>query len=147
MVGGNVQTILAFDFGLRSIGVAVGHTLTGSARGIGVVQRRSGVVQWDKVDHLVAHWGPNALVVGLSLHMDGSPQSFHPQLKHFFSTLESRYSLPVFWADERLSTVEARDYLFAQGGKKALSKENIDAESARIILEQWLSEYAHHHGG
>ena len=133
MVDGAVQTVLAFDFGLRSIGVAIGHTLTGSARGIGVVQRRSGVVQWDKIDHLVAHWG--CTLVGLSLHMDGSPQSFHTT-KALFSTLESRYSLPFgrMSAYQRLRRV----IICLLRVVKALSKENMNAESARIILEQWL---------
>ena len=130
--------VLGIDFGLKFIGVAVGHTLTASARGLGIVSVRKGVVDWAALDRYVAEWGPGAIVVGLPLHMDGSTQAFHPQLVHFKNTLESRYSIPVHWQDERLTTVEAKAQLFADGGAKHLTKERIDAKSAEIILKQWL---------
>jgi putative Holliday junction resolvase len=130
--------VLGFDFGLKSIGVAIGHTLTASARGIGVVAVRKGLVDWEVIDRHIAEWGPDACVVGLSLHMDGAFQSFHPQLVHFKKSLESRYAIPVYWQDERLTTVEAKAQLFEAGGAKKLTKARIDAKSAEIILKQWL---------
>jgi len=130
--------VLGFDFGLKSIGVAVGHTLTGSARGLGAVSVRQGVVAWQSVDRYIADWGPDACVLGLPLHMDGSVQSFHPQLVHFKKTLEGRYNIPVYWQDERLTTVEAKAQIFESGGAKKLTKARIDAKSAEIILRQWL---------
>ena len=136
-----IQTVLAFDFGLRSTGVAVGNTITGVATPLTTVARKKGEMVWSQIDVLVAQWGPHACVVGLSLNMDGSVQSFHPQLKGFFHQLERRYNIPVFWSDERLSTVRAKEHLFEKGGKKALTKAHIDAESACIILEQWLWTY------
>ena len=75
-----IQTVLAFDFGLRSTGVAVGNTITGVATPLTTVARKNGEMVWSQIDVLVDQWGPQACVVGLSLNMDGSVQSFYPQL-------------------------------------------------------------------
>ena len=136
----NHCSFICFDFGLKYIGVAVGSSLTCSATPLGSVQVKSGEVDWSKVDFFVKEWLPNAFVVGLPLHIDGSPQSFHPQLIHFKKALAARYNKDVFWADERLTTVAAKEELFEAGGRKNLTKEKIDATSAKIILEQWLFE-------
>lgn len=130
--------VLGFDFGLKSIGVAVGHTLVASARGLGAITVRQGSVDWEAVDRYVSEWAPDACVLGLPLHIDGSLQSFHPQLVHFKKTLESRYKIPVYWQDERLTTVEAKAQLFASGGVKKLTKALVDAKSAEVIVKQWL---------
>ena len=134
------DSFICFDFGLKSIGVAYGSSNTMSAKALGAIRVVSGVVAWQDIDSLVSDWAPDCFVVGLSLHMDGSKQSFHSQLVHFKKSLNKRYEKEVFWADERLTTVAAKEELFALGGKKRLTKKNIDATSAKIILEQWLFE-------
>ena len=134
------DSFICFDFGLKSIGVAYGSSNTMCAKAIGAVGVVGGVVAWGDIDTLVSEWSPDSFVVGLSLHMDGSRQSFHSQLVHFKKSLKKRYEKDVFWADERLTTVAAKEELFALGGRKKLTKKNIDATSAKIILEQWLFE-------
>ncbi len=138
MVPKDIVNLMAFDFGLKQMGVAVGQTITNTARPIDVVAVKAGNADWDKVDALVDDWGPDAFVLGLSLHMNGAKQSFHPQLEFFKKELSRRYKKEVFWSDERLTTVAAREQLFDDGGKRKLTKANIDAKSAEIILEQWL---------
>ena len=134
------KSFMCFDFGLKSIGVAYGSSFTLSSRPLGAVRVYSGEIRWEHIDSFVTEWSPDAFVVGLSLHMDGSKQSFNSQLVHFKKKLSERYEKEVYWADERLTTVAAKERIFAEGGKKKLTKENIDAVSAQIILEQWLYE-------
>lgn len=131
-------TVLGFDFGLKQIGVAVGQTVSNNATAIGVVAYRNNSADWAQIDFFVKKWCPNAFVVGMPLHMDGSEQSFQPQLKGFANSLEQRYQRKLYWVDERLTTVAAKEQLFEEGGKRMLTKANIDAKSAEIILQQWM---------
>lgn len=136
-----ITTVIGFDFGLKSIGVAVGQTVSCTASPVGAVKVVSGQVDFEAIDDLVAKWGADAFVLGLSLHMDGRLQKFHSQLVGFKKALQKRYGLEVFWSDERLSTVEAKEILYAEGGRKKLTKSNIDAMSAKVILEFWLHNH------
>jgi putative Holliday junction resolvase len=120
-------SFLAFDFGTRRIGVAVGNTLTGSARPL-----RTLVVgatpAFDAIAGLVAEWRPDALVVGVPLHPDGAAHDNTRRARRFARQLEGRLGLPVHEVDERYTTTEAR----AEGHA------DLDAASAAIILEQFL---------
>ena len=138
-----IVTVMSFDFGLKSIGVAVGQVITRTASPVGAVKVISGQVDFASIDDIVAKWGADAFVLGLPLHMDGRLQKFHSQLTQFKKALEARYDLEVFWEDERLSTVAAKEILYNNGGRKKLTKSNIDAMSAKVILEQWLEFHDH----
>ena len=100
-------TVLAFDYGDQYIGVAVGQTLTASAQALAVLHSRDGIPDWARIQHLLAEWQPCALVVGLPLTMDGHEQPVTQKAKRFGRQLEGRYNLPVYFADERLSSREA----------------------------------------
>ena len=130
---------MGIDFGLRHIGLAFGQTVSGTARALGSISVKKGKVDWEDFNKYIQIWEPDAFVLGLPLHMDGSKQHFHPQLVYFKKCLERQYGLQVFWSDEQLSTVEARDILYQDKGKRGLTKKNIDAVSACIILERWLA--------
>lgn len=134
----SIITVMGFDFGLKSIGVAVGQVITCTASPVGAIKVIAGQVDFVSIDVLVKEWGPDALVLGLSLHMDGRLQKLHSQFAEFKSSLEKRYGLEVFWVDERLSTIQAKEILYDDGGRKKLTKSNIDAMSAKVILERWL---------
>lgn len=132
-------TLLAFDFGTRSIGVAIGQQITHTARPLSALKAREGQPDWQLVKRLLHEWQPEAIVVGLPLNMDGSEQPLTDQSRKFARRLQGRFSLPVILHDERLSTAEARAALFAQGGYRALEKGRIDSASAVIILESYFS--------
>lgn len=134
------QTLLGFDFGLKHIGVAVGQTLTKTARPLTSLKAQIGQPNWQQVAELIQSWRPSALVVGIPLNMDGTTQPLTQFAQDFLRQLEERFHLPVYSVDERLSTVEARAQLFEQGGYKALSKEAIDSTAAQLILESWLNK-------
>jgi putative Holliday junction resolvase len=129
------RTLLGFDYGRLRTGVAVGQTLTGTASALVTLQARHNKPDWDGIDKLVREWQPDGLVVGVPVHMDGTEQEMTAAARKFGRQLKARYNLPVYEADERLSSAEAEQNL---GG--AQDKAAIDREAARLILQAWLDE-------
>ncbi|MEQ9918409.1 Holliday junction resolvase RuvX [Pectobacterium aroidearum] len=132
------RTILAFDFGTKSIGVAIGQEITGTARPLTSFKAQEGIPDWQKVEKLLSEWHPDLVVVGLPLNMDGTEQPLTARARKFANRLHGRFGVAIALHDERLSTVEARADLFERGGFKALDKGSVDAASAVIILESWF---------
>lgn len=125
---------MAFDYGQRRIGIAIGDQLTGSARGLTTV--RPGQPDTDStIDALVAEWRPDALVVGWPTRADGEPTALGPAIRAFGEELGQRHGLAVYWADERLSSHLGRERLRRSGKDPGL-----DAHAAAVILEGWLME-------
>jgi putative Holliday junction resolvase len=131
-------TILAFDYGLKSIGVAVGQQLTGSASTLKALKAQDGTPDWQQIENLLKEWQPAFVVVGLPLNMDGTEQPFTARVHKFVNRLHGRFGIKVITHDERLTTVESRADLFAQGGFKKLSKDAVDCWSAKLILESYF---------
>lgn len=135
------EVALAFDFGLRRIGVAVGNSLTGQARSLTTLHHQ-GNPDWDAIQHLVAEWHPTALVVGLPLLEDGGEQAITEHARQFMQDLRQRFALPVHATDERYSSIAAADRLRTQRAngtrKRRVRKGDTDAVAAQIILETWL---------
>jgi putative Holliday junction resolvase len=134
--------LLAFDFGTKRIGVAIGQRVTKMARPLLTLPAKKGTPSWDKVAHLVKHWKPQEFVVGIPLNMDGSEQPLTLAAREFAKELHARFKLPVHEVDERLTTVDARDRLFQQGGYKALQGGQVDSMAAQLILQAWLDMLA-----
>ncbi len=133
------KTIMAFDFGTRSIGSAIGQEITGTASPLKAFKANDGVPNWEQIEVQIKEWQPQLLVVGLPTDVRGKElKDITPRAKKFANRLHGRFGLPVELHDERLSTAEARSELFAMGGYKALSKGNIDCQSAVVILESWF---------
>ena len=131
---------LGFDFGYKRIGVAVGQQLTGSASPLPTLAAQGGVPNWELIQKLLHQWRPRALVVGLPTCIDGSEQYTTAASRGFARQLRKRFALPVHLVDERLSTVEARSNLFAEGGYRKIQKSQVDSIAACVILEQWLQQ-------
>lgn len=132
------QTLLSFDFGTKSIGVAIGQQLTGTARPLAALKANDGVPDWNKIEALLKEWQPDRVVVGLPLNMDGTEQPLTARARKFSNRLHGRFGVQVDLHDERLSTVEARAEIFERSGFRALSKGRVDSLSAVIILESWF---------
>ncbi|MFT5756702.1 MAG: putative Holliday junction resolvase [Alteromonadaceae bacterium] len=132
------RTIIGFDFGKKYIGVAVGQELTGSASPLGSVKANDGIPHWDNLAAYLKEWQPDFIVVGLPLNMDGSEQQLTLDAKKFGQRIEGRFGLKVEFQDERLTTADAKEQLFARGGYRNLKKDNIDAESAKLIIESYF---------
>ncbi|MBU6493163.1 Holliday junction resolvase RuvX [Pandoraea sp.] len=131
-------TLLAFDYGERRIGVAIGNTLLRQARPLTIIANLNRETRFAEVGALIRAWQPTALVVGLPTHPDGTPHAMTQQARRFGNQLNGRFNLPVTWVDERYSSVAASSAL-GPGHNGPL-----DAEAARIILQQYFDEHAPH---
>ncbi|MDR2012584.1 MAG: Holliday junction resolvase RuvX [Rhodanobacter sp.] len=131
--------ILAFDYGTRLIGIAIGHRLSGHARALTVLANGD----WARLDTLIADWQPECFVVGLPLARDGGEQPMTRAARAFAHMLERRYARVAHLVDERYSSAAAAQRFAEQRARgKARRKDaaNIDALAAQIILESWLAQ-------
>lgn len=133
-------TLIAFDFGTRSIGTAVGQRITGTARPLAALKAQEGTPDWNLIERLLKEWQPEAVIVGLPLNMDGTEQLLTAKARKFANRIHGRFGVKIILHDERLSTVEARAGLFEQGGFRALNKGKIDSASAVVILESFFEQ-------
>jgi putative Holliday junction resolvase len=133
------RVLLGFDFGTRHIGIAVGQEITATARPLTSVERRSNRPDWDAITALIEAWQPDGLVVGIPYHLDGTESPLTRLARRFGQQLHGRFGLPVFEADERLSSATAARE--AMGRRGAITKADLDPLAARIILEDWLGAH------
>jgi putative holliday junction resolvase len=126
----SARTILAFDFGLKRIGVAVGEPELGTAHPLPAVS------DFSKIEKLVEEWKPASLVVGLPTSAKGEPHAMTRQAEDFARRLERRFKLPVARVDERFTSVEAEHRL------RGVKKKAIDSVAAQLILEQYFDAAA-----
>ena len=131
------RTILAFDFGLRRIGVAVGEPETGTAHPLPGIAA-AGDARFAAIGTLVSQWRPVTLVVGLPLAANGSAHDMTRRAERFARQLHGRFRLPVELVDERFTSLEAEERL---SGRKA-GRLAVDSVAAQLILEQYLDERA-----
>lgn len=134
------STSIAFDYGTKSIGVAVGQMITGTASPLAAIKANDGIPNWQSIADVFAEWQPDNLLVGLPLNMDGTEQELTQRARKFANRLQGRFGLVVYTFDERLSTVDAKARLFELGGFKKLTKEKVDSVSACLIYESWVLE-------
>jgi len=128
------EVLLAFDYGEKRIGVAVGNSLLRQAQALLIVENRNRIYRFETIGKLIGEWRPNRLVVGLPVHPDGAPHAMTQLAKRFGNQLNGRFDLPVHWVDERYSSVAAAEFA------KEASWRGLDAEAARIILQQYFDE-------
>ena len=134
------HTILAFDFGTRWIGVAVGDTETRLANPLGMFEASSGRRRMAEIEALVREWQPQRLLVGLPLAQDGAEHDMTRRAKRFARQLEGRFRLPVDLADERLSSAAAEATLRETGHGARKHKHAVHALAAQVILQSHLDE-------
>tara|TARA_Y100000590_G_C15444424_1_gene910152 strand:- start:392 stop:817 length:426 start_codon:yes stop_codon:yes gene_type:complete len=134
------RVIIAFDFGLKHIGVAIGQEITNTAQTLYYFQAKNGKPDWNKLDLLIEEWRPKLFVVGNPLNMDGSKSEIKRQSDKFSNLISKRYNLPVKLVDERLTTKEAKERLESSKGKFMTVSTDIHQISAQIILESWFAE-------
>jgi putative Holliday junction resolvase len=132
------HTILAFDFGTRWVGVAVGDTETRIANPLGTFEAESGGRRMAEVATLVSEWRPERLLVGLPLASDGGEHEMTLRARRFARQLEVRFRLPVVLSDERLSSASARESLRENGRGGREHKHETHALAASVILQSYL---------
>ena len=122
------EVVLGFDFGERRTGIAIANTVTRQARPLTTIGAPTAVARWSAVQSLVDEWHPARFVVGVPRHPDGTPHDMTARCERFARQLEGRFGRPVARVDERYSS--------AVSGRAT----DVDAESAVVILQQWLRE-------
>jgi putative Holliday junction resolvase len=137
------ETILAFDYGRRRIGVAVGQTITASASPLGVVSNDYSGPDQEKIASLIKEWRPSRLVVGMPAHADGSASDMQNYVNQFIETLVI-FEIEIDTVDERFTSVEAEAQLKdarAAGTRGRITKESIDSAAAVLIAERYLAAH------
>ena len=141
------RTLLAFDFGTKRIGVAVGQELTRTATPLITLNISTNTIDWNAIDQLVTDWRPDAFVVGLPLNADGTEHEVTRAAKQFGNQLQARYNLSTYWVDERLTSAEAESMIAAsRSGRKSKplnrnkTKAEVDKTAAKLILESWFNQ-------
>ena len=134
--------ILAFDYGTKHIGIAVGDTETRMAHALGAVEGAGSAARMAGIESIVREWRPDRLVVGLPLAMDGAEHEMTARSRRFARQLAARLGLPVDLADERLSSAAAEEGLREAGRGARRHKQLVHGEAARIILQSYLDESA-----
>ena len=132
--------IVAFDFGLKHIGMAVGQEITNTAQTFYSLKAESGEPNWDELDIIVRDWQPKLFVVGNPINMDGSDSDIKEKSDKFSNLIRQRYNIPVELMDERLSTREARERMKSDSGHFVDASADTHQISAQIILESWFRE-------
>ena len=123
---------MAFDYGTKRIGVAVGNTLTQLGQPIKTIAEISSDAGFKIIEGLLKEWQPNRLVVGMPCHPDGAEHEMSAKARRFGNQLHGRFQLPVEWVDERYTSA------VLEGNPDM--RDNLDAESAVLILEQYFLE-------
>jgi len=131
-------TVLAFDFGERRIGIAIGEHLIGSANPLTTIDNESNEVRFAAITALIKEWQPKLLVVGLPLSLDGSENAVTQLCKKFARRLNGRFNLPVILIDERYSSAEASNLLNQTGIKGRAQKVMLDQVAAQTILQSYF---------
>ena len=126
--------IVAFDFGEKKIGVAVGQTSTYTSSPLQVIFNNHDKVNWNQISVLLEEWRPELILVGKPLNMDGTDSDMMKKVDTFYKKLESLYDAKFEYVDERLTTFEARDIL------KENNVETVDANAAKILIDNWFNK-------
>ena len=139
-----MNTIMAFDYGSKRIGVAIGQQLTATTRPLDTVAVRQNKPDWDHISRLLKEWQPDLLLIGLPLAEDGSEQEMSIAARRFANRLNGRYQLPVELVDERYSSIEAEEIVVNERRsgklKKSKVKQAVDQVAAALIIQSWFDQ-------
>jgi putative Holliday junction resolvase len=131
---------LGFDFGMKSIGIAVGQSVSGTANELKPIKAQNGAPNWEALKRIIDEWQPDILVVGLPLNMDGTESELCKPVRRFGNRLHGRFGIETVYSDERLTTREAKAEASLRGRRGSYRDNPVDAIAARLILETWFSQ-------
>ncbi len=124
--------IIAFDYGEKKIGVAVGQTSTNTSSPLQIIFNKDNKTNWISISSLLDEWKPDLILIGKPLNMDGSDSEIMKKVDKFYKELKSIYDADIEFVDERLTTFEAREIL------KDEKHDNVDAHAAKILIDNWF---------
>ena len=135
--------LLGFDFGSKRIGVAFASQASTEPVILQPLVARDGIPDWQQINKLAKEWQIQASVVGIPYNMDGSVGEMAHRARKFANRLASRFNLPSYMVDERLSTYAAKEVYLSQGGGTNWKKNGVDGIAAQLILQSWFAESEH----
>lgn len=124
--------IIAFDYGEKKIGVAVGQTSTNTSSPLQIIFNKDNNTNWTSISSLLDEWKPDLILLGKPLNMNGSDSEIMKKVDKFYKELKSIYDADIEFVDERLTTFEAREIL------KDEKHDNVDAHAAKILIDNWF---------
>jgi putative Holliday junction resolvase len=133
-------TALAFDFGTRRIGLAIGNSITVSSQALTSIAADQDDVRFALIAAQIKEWAPDQLVVGLPCHPDGAEHAMTVKARRFGNQLHGRFGLPIAWVDERYTSAVLENDLEFKKSQWNKKEGGIDSASARLILEQYFLE-------
>ncbi|WP_336365569.1 Holliday junction resolvase RuvX [Marinobacter sp. C2H3] len=141
------RRVMAFDFGLRRMGAAVGQEWLGRGEPLALIPARDGIPDWTRIEALLTEWQPDLVLVGLPLNMDGTENEMCARARKFGKRLQGRFHCPVEMVDERLTSFEAKGDALAAGRSRDFGRNGIDDRAAVLILETWFRDRDNTGGG
>tara|TARA_B100001093_G_scaffold272243_1_gene260212 strand:- start:1881 stop:2273 length:393 start_codon:yes stop_codon:yes gene_type:complete len=124
--------IVAFDYGTKKIGVAVGQTETYTSSPLQIIYNEHDRTNWNEISILINEWNPDLILVGKPMNMDGTESDIMKRVDNFFKKLEKISNIECKYIDERLTTFEAKDIL----GESKVAE--VDAHAAKILIDNWF---------
>lgn len=124
--------IVAFDFGTKKIGVAVGQTATYTSSPLQIIINKDNKVNWSEISILLDEWNPELIIVGKPLNMDGTDSEIMKQVEKFYEKLKNTFDVNLEYIDERLTTFEAKQIL------EDTDIDQVDANAAKILIDNWF---------
>ena len=124
--------IVAFDFGTKKIGVAVGQTATYTSSPLQIIINKDNKVNWSEISILLNEWNPELIIVGKPLNMDGTDSEIMKQVEKFYEKLKNTFDVNLEYIDEILTTFEAKQIL------EDTDIDQVDANAAKILIDNWF---------
>lgn len=140
-----MSVVIAFDFGLKRTGVAVGNTVIGSATPECTLISKDELPDWDAITKLFEEWKPAQIVVGMPIELDGGESPLKKRIDRFCNQIQGRYNIAVDQENEQFTSIEAAQrlkQLRQSGRKQKITKDEVDKIAASIILENWMRKNA-----
>ena len=134
---------IGLDYGTGKIGVAVGQLLTGTASAQAPIANRRLDINWQNFEELIKAWHPKAWVIGVPLQLNGNRSTVTRLARRFAVLLEQQFKIPVYTADEQLTTQEAKRNIYRNYGGRGFQNYSVDSAAAKLILEAWLQRIIH----
>ena len=126
--------IVAFDFGIKKIGVAVGQTETNTSSPLHVIQNKDNKINWNEISIVLDEWKPDLILIGKPLNMDGTDSEIMKKVEKFVKHLKTIYDAQYEYIDERLTTFEAKEILIEN------KSDIVDANAAKILIDNWFNK-------
>ncbi len=140
-----MSVVIAFDFGLKRTGVAVGNTVIGSATPECTLISKDELPDWNAITKLFEEWKPAQIVVGMPIELDGGENPLKKRIDRFCNQIQGRYNIAVDQENEQFTSIEAAQrlkQLRQSGRKQKITKDEVDKIAASIILENWMRKNA-----